>query len=198
MKDEKMDRLIVVCDLEATCWNDRPPYTDDDMEIIEIGCALITPDGKELDRFSTFVKPVREPILSPFCTELTGITQQDVDAAPGYIEAMQKLDEWVNDRAAFWVSWGNYDYHQFQCLEQRSPSGSRFLCMPHANIKKAWAKTVKGKQKGLLNALAHHGLEFQGSHHRGLDDARNIARMMPYIDAEKIAQVMNIPVHGPA
>lgn len=181
-----MARPIFICDLEATCWEDRPAYTVDDMEIIEIGCVLANPDGEVLDEWSTFVKPMREPILSAFCTRLTGITQADVDSAPGYAEAMHALDDWVAGRPGIWGSWGNYDYRQFVAMERRHYSGSQFLNMEHVNLKRPWKKSTGAVKTGLRGALAHHGYDFEGSHHRGIDDARNIARLVPHIDRERL------------
>ena len=68
-----MAQPIFIVDLEATCWDDRPQYSVDETEIIEIGCVLATPGGMVLDEFSTFVRPVEEPVLSRFCTRLTSI-----------------------------------------------------------------------------------------------------------------------------
>jgi inhibitor of KinA sporulation pathway (predicted exonuclease) len=36
------------------------------------------------------------------------------------------------------------------------------------------------KAKGLGRALRIAGLELLGTHHRGIDDARNIARLLPW------------------
>jgi inhibitor of KinA sporulation pathway (predicted exonuclease) len=36
------------------------------------------------------------------------------------------------------------------------------------------------KKLGMAKALRHVGLELQGTHHRGIDDARNIARLLPH------------------
>ena len=73
-----MINRLVVCDLEATCWDDKP-FSVDEMDIIEIGCVLVTLEGEVLDTFSTFVKPTRYPVLSAFCQKLTTINQSDVD-----------------------------------------------------------------------------------------------------------------------
>jgi len=37
------------------------------------------------------------------------------------------------------------------------------------------------RRSGLQAALAFHDLAFEGQHHRGIDDARNIARLLPWI-----------------
>jgi inhibitor of KinA sporulation pathway (predicted exonuclease) len=39
------------------------------------------------------------------------------------------------------------------------------------------------KQLGIAAALKHLGLEFEGRHHRGIDDARNIARIVRHVCA---------------
>src|SRR5262249_50105945 len=64
----------VVFDLEATCWD--TPRPRDAMEIIEIGAVALHPVALEpADEFTSFVRPVVNPQLSPFCTALTSITQ---------------------------------------------------------------------------------------------------------------------------
>ena len=71
-------------------------------------------------------------------------------------------------------------------MERRFASGSAFLNGPHVNLKKAWRATTRQRRTGLQSALAFHNLEFEGVHHRGIDDARNIARLLPFIDEEKV------------
>ena len=181
-----MARPIFIVDVEATCWEDRGHYTVDQTEIIEIGCVLATPDGKVLDEFCTFVRPVMDPILSDFCTQLTSINQGDVDKAPSFREAMNLFDFWIAGRQGVWGSWGNYDYRAFASMEQRFLSDATFLSMQHVNLKKAWKKTTGHPRTGLRSALAFHNLEFLGTHHRGIDDARNMARLLPFIDYHKI------------
>lgn len=180
-----MARPIFVIDLEATCWEDRE-YTVDEMEIIEIGAVLARPDGCVIDEFCTFVRPIKEPILSRFCTRLTSIHQADIDTAPSYGEAIALLDEWVSQRPGIWGSWGNYDFRQFMAEERRIPSGSTFLDMQHVNLKKVWRKTTGAARTGLLGALEFHQMQFEGVHHRGVDDARNVARLLPFIDRHKL------------
>lgn len=187
---------IFIVDLEATCWEDRPHYTVDQMEIVEIGCVLTTPDGVVLDEFDTFVRPTREPVLSEFCTRLTSITQSDVDSAPVYAEAMRQLDAWANRRAGIWGSWGNYDYRQLVASERRHPSQAAFLQMAHVNLKRPWKKSTGHRRTGLRAAMAFHKLVFEGRHHRGIDDARNMARLLPFIDHDRLCAAVGMPKEG--
>ncbi|MCK7552888.1 3'-5' exonuclease [Marinobacter goseongensis] len=110
------DETILVVDLEATCWEDQTTPAGDaqsvnNMEIIEVGCALATRKGSLLDARSFLVRPIRNPELSSFCSELTGITQSMVDAAPTFPEAIAAMDDWLGDLPDdfIWCSWGNYD-----------------------------------------------------------------------------------------
>ncbi|HKX05878.1 MAG TPA: exonuclease domain-containing protein [Methylomirabilota bacterium] len=64
-----------------------------------------------MDGFQTFIRPVRHPRLTTFCTRLTGIRQADVDGAPLFHEAMETFKGWFSSYPDLiqWGSWGNYD-----------------------------------------------------------------------------------------
>ena len=85
----------LVIDFEATCC-DRGSVPREQMEIIEIGAVMV--DGRRLEavaEFQSFVRPVRHPILTVFCTQLTSITQQQLAAAPTFGEMLQSFRPWV-------------------------------------------------------------------------------------------------------
>lgn len=182
--------VLLVMDLEATCWKDRktPAGADQsvhNMEIIEIGCALATRQGELLDTHSFLVKPTRNPVLSRFCAELTGITQSMVDAAPILPEAIKVMNAWLGDLpdSFIWCSWGNYDRLHLEAQSQLDGARPAILAYPHLNLKRIWRRTTGQKKKnGLAHALAFHDLSFEGNHHRGVDDARNIVRLLPFMD----------------
>jgi 3'-5' exoribonuclease 1 len=51
----------------------------------------------------------------------------------------------------------------------------------HVNLKALFSSTRGIRKKlGMAQALQHVGLPLDGTHHRGIDDARNIARLVPY------------------
>ncbi|KAJ7428134.1 ERI1 exoribonuclease 2 isoform X2 [Willisornis vidua] len=82
--------FLVVLDFEATCWRDgerRGP------EIIEFPAVLLNTSTGEIEsEFHTYVQPQEHPILSEFCTELTGITQSYYNRKPkGLNGALQDL-----------------------------------------------------------------------------------------------------------
>ena len=173
------NQYYLIIDLEATC-SDDGSLPRQEMEIIEIGAVIQDSQTYEIvSEFQVFVQPVRHPILTNFCTELTGITQSDVADAASFPQAMEQMKQWMyafND--ALFCSWGNYDQTQFQqdCQFHGVPWPFR---SGHMNLKAEYSSTLgKRKKLGVAEALRGLGMKFEGSHHRGLDDARNIARIV--------------------
>jgi inhibitor of KinA sporulation pathway (predicted exonuclease) len=167
-------------DLEATCAENAPTF---DMETIEIGACWIAADGSVLDRFQSFVRPIVNPQLTPFCTQLTGITQADVDAAPLFPAAADALRAFVakhQQASSVWMSWGAYDRKQFERDSARHGVAAP-IALPHQNAKRLFAKARRiGKEVGMAKACELVGLTLAGTHHRALDDALNVARLLPW------------------
>lgn len=180
----KADFYLVV-DFEATCCTQGTvPRTE--MEIIEIGAVMVEGAGfLAVDEFQSFIRPVRHPKLTPFCTELTSISQSEVDGAPEFADCMKSLSTWLTDYPGFvFCSWGDYDRKQLtqDCGYHRVADPMR---APHLNLKALIAERHGLRKKpGLGEAIRMAGLQFSGTHHRGIDDARNIARLLPYIFGE--------------
>lgn len=169
----------LIVDLEATCSNDGS-VPRHEMEIIEIGAVLQNARTFEIEsEFQTFVRPVRHPRLTPFCTELTSITQEQVDTAPLFPEALRAMKEWMEGfEDALFCSWGNYDRSQFlQDCEYHAVAYP--FDSGHLNLKEEFSRALAtGRRFGVGGALRRLGLQFEGMHHRGIDDARNIARIV--------------------
>lgn len=177
---------FICLDLEASC-NNKPKMAPDQMEIIEIGACFVSKDGEVLDQFQTFVKPSSSIPLTPFCIELTTITQSQVDTAPGFVEAIALFEAWIEKctdtygAPDFWGSWGDYDRKQFErnaaLLGLNAPA---FLgALKHVNLKYRYGRVVgiEGKDPGLGKALNCESIRFVGVPHRGIDDALNIAKI---------------------
>ena len=65
---------LVVIDFEATCFG--RDNTEFCQEIIQFPAVLVDLDTLSItDEFCKFVKPVVNPTLTEYCTNLTGITQ---------------------------------------------------------------------------------------------------------------------------
>ena len=171
-----LDQVLIV-DVEATCW-EGPAPDDQESEIIEIGlCTLDVASGARLEKRSLLVKPQRSHV-SPFCTQLTSITQQMVDHGMSFARACTILREEYASKERVWASYGDYDRRAFerQCREFQVeyPFGVR-----HLNIKTLFALVHATRyEPGMAEALRIMQLPLEGTHHRGGDDAWNIAGIL--------------------
>jgi inhibitor of KinA sporulation pathway (predicted exonuclease) len=109
---------------------------------------------------------------------LTGLTQAEVDAGLDFADACKLLAVEHGAGSRPWASWGDYDRHQFnrQCraTDTTYPFGSR-----HTNVKTLFTQAHRlSKRPGMAEALRVVGLPLEGRHHRGEDDAWNIAALV--------------------
>ncbi|MGW0971332.1 exonuclease domain-containing protein [Streptomyces sp. NPDC002516] len=169
--------LLNVVDVEATCWDGTPP-PGAVSEIIEIGLTVVDLDeGVRVAKHRILVRPARSAV-GDFCTELTGLTQDEVERGLEFPDACRELAALHHAGRRPWASWGDYDRHQFtrQCAATATPYpfGRR-----HTNAKAVFT-TARGlrKRPGMAQALQLAGLPLEGRHHRGEDDAWNIAALV--------------------
>jgi len=170
------DRRIITVDVEATCW--KKGVFSRKKETIEIGAVelLLDRDDAKWPEFQTFVRPLRQPRLSSFCRELTGITQQDVDAAPAFPEALRRFLEWSQpvERIVL-ATWSRYDLWQLDLdLEAH---GLPRLALAVLDVKKLAARIVGSKS---FEKTAGELAPEDGAmpRHRALADARRTARIL--------------------
>ncbi|MER7761574.1 3'-5' exonuclease [Streptomyces sp. NPDC097619] len=172
--------LLNVVDVEATCWPGSPP-PGAVSEIIEIGLTVVDlRRGERVGRHRVLVRPQRSAV-SAFCTELTGLTQAEVDSGLGFAEACRLLAAEHAAGARPWASWGDYDRLQFtrQCRATGTPYPfGRW----HTNAKAVFTEAHGlRKRPGMAGALTFAGLPLEGRHHRGEDDAWNIAALVLHL-----------------
>jgi len=175
-----MDYIIV--DLEATCWDND--FNIDQMEIIEIGAVRLRQESEAfniLDEYSTFVRPVVQPVLSEYCKELTSIQQSYVDSADSFDVVFPRFLYWIGSEPYGLCSWGTYDLKQFEidCMRHNAPFPEEFR--NHFNLKALFAKQRKIKRCGMKRALQILEISHEGIHHKALSDARNIAKIAVHV-----------------
>ncbi|MFQ5619525.1 MAG: exonuclease domain-containing protein [Rhodospirillales bacterium] len=102
-----------IFDLEFTAWEGSAARgwsgAGEYREIVQIGAVRV--DGgnalAEVGRFKTYVRPVRNPVLSGYFVSLTGITQADVDRhGVSFPEALAAFSEFVGEDGGAVVSNG--------------------------------------------------------------------------------------------
>lgn len=175
---------ILVIDLEATCWQGAPP-PGEQHDIIEIGNAVLhTGELRVEPGPEILIRPTRSRV-SEFCTELTGITQEMLDEkGVPLVDGIRALREAHGDIArVVWASYGEYDRGKLQAdcesLDIAYPLGAT-----HINVKRLVALAAGWRREhGMMETLKRLDIEpAPGSrHHRGYDDAINIARLLAVV-----------------
>ena len=179
---KKLDQILVV-DLEATCWPGEPPVGQES-DIIEIGlCTLDVATGERLERVSIVVRPERSKV-GAYCTALTTLTQDEVEQGISFAEACALLRTKYGSRERLWASFGDYDRWMFES-ECENHGVEYPFGRGHINVKSLFA-VVEGLDQELpLNeAMEWLGFPLEGHHHRGEDDAWNIARILGHLVLE--------------
>ena len=176
---KSLGRLLIV-DIEATCWEGNPPAGETN-EIIEIGVATLDLKTLEpVEKEGILVQPTMSRV-SPFCTQLTTLTAEQVAGGLSFAQACKQLQNRYKSRECAWAGCGDYDRRQFerQCAQMgvAYPFGTT-----HLNIK-TLVSLIMGWQRefGMGAMLKKLGITLEGTHHRGVDDAWNLARIMSVV-----------------
>ncbi|MDK2124430.1 3'-5' exonuclease [Parachitinimonas caeni] len=182
MKITETQNNFLVVDFEATCC-DKGSVPRNEMEIIEVGAVLVDCHTfRPIDEFQRFIRPVRHPLLTDFCKTLTTINQWDVDSAATFPAVAKELERWLAPhRPVLFCSWGDYDRKQLiqdaEFHRCSNPIGGE-----HCNVKQRFSDQQGFKRGlGLGMAMKAAQMRFKGTAHRGIDDARNIVRLLPHI-----------------
>jgi inhibitor of KinA sporulation pathway (predicted exonuclease) len=170
---------IVVIDIEATCWKKGAKPDDQEPEIIEIGICLLNVLSLEIAKPERILVKPQHSIVSPFCTQLTTLTQEQLDAEGiSFAGACWLLKNVYKSHDYVWASMGEYESLLFaqQCTQGDVPNP---FGPWHLNV-----RLLAGVGLGLLQlpgmqrALQLLNLSFEGHHHRAADDAYNTARLL--------------------
>lgn len=176
---KRLDCILVV-DLESTCWDGNPP-PGQEAEIIEIGlCVLDVGSRERVQSVSLLVRPERSTV-STYCTSLTSLTQEAVEGGMALREACRRLEREYYSSERLWASYGDYDRLMLERACRMAKVGYPFGS-GHINVKSLFA-VARGLQRevGLDRALHVLGWPLEGRHHRGCDDAWNIARILGHL-----------------
>jgi inhibitor of KinA sporulation pathway (predicted exonuclease) len=171
----QLDYVLIV-DVESTCWDGQVPQGQIS-EIIEIGlCTVNVRSLQRGDKRSILVRPARSDV-GAFCTRLTTLTPSQVAGGMPLSDALSILQHDYRSRERLFASWGDYDRNQFQrnCRDY----GLEYPFGPtHLNIKNLFS-VVFGlpKELGIPEACEKMGIPLEGTLHRGVDDAWNIAQL---------------------
>jgi inhibitor of KinA sporulation pathway (predicted exonuclease) len=173
----RYDKVLIV-DLEATCWEDRAESAKNTSEIIEIGVVLYNLKTKLIEKSDGLIVKPAFSTVSPFCTQLTTLTQEVVDQGMPLKVALDILRKRYDSSNYPWASWGAYDRKMIdrQCARFGLPNP---MSDEHLNVKLLFALGHEShKRCGMEQALQAMDIPQTGIHHRGIDDALNITKIL--------------------
>ncbi len=181
-------RRIIVVDIEATCWETREEQGDRPNEIIEIGICELNLRTLEIIEPDSYVVKPRFTDVSPFCTQLTGWTKEQINEGGDIADTLKAIrEDYGFDRDTLWCSYGEFDRIKLGAEGRASVGGLYGIhrndnpfarARSHLNI-----KTLFALRRGLRDEVAMDKalniakLNLVGRHHNGADDAYNIARL---------------------
>lgn len=153
-------------------------------ELIEIGAVKLNEAYQVMDEFSVFVKP-KYSALNPYCSRLTGITEQDLYHAPHFVQAFEQFVKWIDEDDFCLYAWSETDKEQFcgECV--LNDACERFECLYNkewVDLQREYIDIVGLSQAiSLERALNSLNIFFEGSMHRAADDAYNTASILQSI-----------------
>jgi len=184
-KKQKFESIYVI-DFEATCNGDqRCPLMP--QEIIEFPCVRVETRGfKPVATFHEYVRPVRHPLLTYFCTDLTGIMQETVDGADQFPQVFGRFLSWLDEQkkedgeeeSAF-LTLGDWDF-KTMLPSQCQLSGVDLPPQFHQwiNVKRSYQATLGSFPRSMVKMLDSLDIPLVGRHHSGIDDVNNMVTIV--------------------
>jgi sporulation inhibitor KapD len=181
----KEKRQYLFIDFEFTMPERNVRMKDFYAEIIEVGLVAVI-DDQIMEQYSSYVTPVKFPILSERCKSFLHISQQQVEQGISFYELIRKLGEFNNQYQTTIVTWGNMDMKVLRqnCLA----AGLTFPFKSATEIDLSMEyKRFFGDQNqtGLWKAVQEYGKEGTGRHHRALDDALTTFNIFRLVEKDK-------------
>ncbi|MFJ5759780.1 3'-5' exonuclease KapD [Neobacillus sp. NPDC093182] len=180
----KEKRQTIFIDFEFTMPERNVRMKDFYAEIIEVGLVAVV-DDQITEQFSSYVTPLKFPILTERCKSFLHISQQQVDQGISFYELVRKLGEFNNQYETTIVTWGNMDMKvlRHNCLEAG-------LAFPFKAAELDLSMEYKRffgdqNQTGLWKAVQEYGKEGTGKHHRALDDALTTYNIFRLVEKDK-------------
>jgi len=180
----------VVFDLEFTSWpgsNERNwSLPEEDREVVQIGAVKIdTSKGlREIDSFNILVRPLKNPLLSEYFINLTGITQKQVDnQGNSFPNALLRFMDFIGKTPINILSnGGDEDVIEENCQIHAIPLPVIFT--KALDSTPYFSKILNIPEKDCCSGMLPEmfGLDNDKKPHDALEDARAISRILRYLE----------------
>lgn len=177
-------KYVGILDFEASC-DDLIKFYDN--EVIEFPTVLLklndTGTYDIVSEFQKYCKPLIKSKITKFCTDLTGITQEQVDNGTDFPEALEEHCKWItshvnHDEKIVFMTVGNWDLGTMmpqECKKWNLVPPTIYHSFVNINV--VFSDFYKIRSGGMKRMLEYLGIELTGKHHSGIDDCRNTAKI---------------------
>ncbi len=183
-----MDYIVV--DFE---WN-QSPYGKNGrkkklpFEIIEIGAVKLNEKGEYVDSFEVMIKPSVYKKMNRITSELTHITDADLEKGVPFRYAIVDFMLWCGDEFMF-CTWGNMDLYELQ-RNMKHYHLEDLLRGPvkYYNVQKLFRILYNDDvaSMSLEKAIDYFELEKKDDFHRAVSDARYTAKIFAIMDMAEV------------
>ncbi len=168
-------------DFEFTMPEDKETPRSFYPEVIEVGMIAVL-DGEIICEYSSYVKPIKFPVLTERCKSFLQISQENVDEGISFEQLVECLSEYANYTV---ITWGNMD---LKVLNQNATKAK--VVYPFKGRSRDFAVEYKKffgnrNQTGLWKAVQEYGDKGTGKHHRALDDAFTTYNIFKLVEQDK-------------
>lgn len=150
-------------------------------ELIEIGAVKMNGKFDVIDQYQSYVSPSFGKMDSRII-KLTGITDEKLEGAPDFFEAMDDFARWIGKEKTVFYSWSMADIHQFQVEADFKGYKGRIIGRMASNwvdFQKEYSRLLRiDKKIKLKQAVNAADYEFTGAEHTALSDAVNTAEIL--------------------
>jgi sporulation inhibitor KapD len=165
-------------------------------EIIEVGIVSVK-NHEICEQYSSYVKPIRFPLLSERCKTFLQITQANIDGGISFSELLSTLKRYNQPAPTTVITWGNMDMkvlrQNCQMNDEMFPFTGKLRDLS-MEYKKFFGDS---NQTGLWKAVEEYGKKATGKHHRALDDALTTYNLFKLVEEDKrYLQKPNPPTIG--
>lgn len=177
--------IFLLIDIEAnTVWG----WDFTDKESIQIWYCIVTSQMELLDKWSIFIKPIKNYILSEFIKNLTWISQETIDNWVTYKEWLDQMI-WLFQKynCSYIISYWSYDMRQL--FSDCNINGIAYpffewdwwSTQKHINIKDVFASKLWVRPMSMGKLMHVLWLELKWKHHNWEHDCLNIIRIITHV-----------------
>jgi inhibitor of KinA sporulation pathway (predicted exonuclease) len=173
----------------------KPKYP---FEIIQIGAVKLDSSFNTVGTFNRYIKPTIYTKVSPFITELTGITTEQVISEKAFPEVYKEFIDFIKDSEAIFCIWGMSDIQEIFRNASYHELDSNLLPRKYINIQpyvsKHFGLSIQ-QLFNLQNAVEELSLPITFEFHNALYDAHYTAEVLKKVYTSAIQPQIYDPTY---